>query len=342
MVAFGRISLGTAALAACVWSTPLRAQGAAPISQVDVHGAGRTPAQAPKDPTVAGSVVEHEELAAPGLRVADVLRGQVGVQVTQFGGVGAPATASIRGATSAQVPVYLAGVALNDDVAGAADLSRIPLWLVDRMEIYRGNAPLEADRLGIGGAIFFEPRWPRRTGAGAGGMLGSFGGRKAWGYASTGNRDAAVLAGVSAEAATNDYPFVNDQGRLLAPTGLSVSHMANADVSTYDAWLLGRARVARDAMVDAFVNATTRAQGVPNLALVPSREARAFFDRAIGGTRAVIALDSDGTASIEARAALLVARAVYSDPLEELALLAHRLELAGARVDERVALRDDV
>jgi iron complex outermembrane receptor protein len=342
IVDFRRTSLGTAALAACVWSAPLRAQEAAPASQVDVRGARRTPAQAPKDATVAGSLVEHEELAAPGLRLADVLRGQVGVQVTEIGGVGAPATASIRGATSAQVPVYLAGVLLNDDIAGAADLSRIPLWLIDRMEIYRGNAPLEADRLGIGGAIFFEPRWPRRTEAGAGGMLGSFGARKAWGYASTGNRDAAVLAGVSAEAATNDYPFVNDQGRLLAPTGFSVSHMTNADVTTYDAWLLGRARIHRDAVVDSFVNATTRVQGVPNLALVPSREARVSFDRAIGGVRAVLPLDGDGTASLETRAALSLARAVYSDPLEELALLARRVELAGARVDERVALRAEV
>ena len=63
--------------------------------------------------------------------------------------------------TAAETPVYLAGVRINDDVAGAADLSTLPLWLIDRVEIYRGNAPLEADRFGIGGAIFFEPLRPR-------------------------------------------------------------------------------------------------------------------------------------------------------------------------------------
>jgi iron complex outermembrane receptor protein len=339
MLHVGRISLGAAALAAVVWPARLRAgeEDSSPPT-VDVRGGRRSPARAPKDPTVAGSVVSREELAAPGLRVAEVLRGQVGVQVTETGAFGTPATASVRGATAAQIPVYLAGVCLNDDVAGTADLSRIPLWLVDRVEIYRGNAPLEADRLGLGGAIFFEPRWPTGTAAATGQMLGSFGAQGAWGYASLGNRDAAVLAGVSAETATNDYTFTNDHGTLLAPTGTSLQTMSNAQVATYDAWLLGRATLGSGRVVDAFANATTREQGVPTLALVPSREARASFDRALAGARAVIPVDRDGVASLEARSAVSLARAEYSDPLDELALQAHRVVLAGARADERLGL----
>jgi iron complex outermembrane receptor protein len=339
MVDLGRASLGAAAFAAVFW--PLRARLLADEepAQVDVRGPRRAPTRAPKDATVAGSVVEREELSAPGLRVAEVLRGQVGVQVTETGGLGAPATASIRGATAAQVPVYLAGVPLNDDVAGTADLSRIPLWLIDRVEIYRGNAPLEADRLGLGGAIFFEPRWPHATEAGTGQMLGSFGAHGAWGYAAVGGRDAAVLAGVSAEAATNDYPFVDDHGTLLAPTGSSVQRMSNAQVETLDAWLLGRARLGGGgATVDAFANATSREQGVPTLALVPSRAAHGSLGRGLGGARAMLPLDERGAVKLEARASVSVARAVYDDPLSELALLAHRVTLDGARVDERLAL----
>jgi iron complex outermembrane receptor protein len=308
-----------------------------PRSEVNVRGR-RSADRAPKDPTVAGAVVTREELSSPGLRVAEVLRSQVGVQVSEAGGLGAPATASVRGATAAQLPVYLAGVCMNDDVGGAADLSRIPLWLVDRVEIYRGNAPLEADRLGIGGALFFEPRWPRATEAGAGAMLGSFGARSTWGYAAVGGKDAAVLAGVSAEAAQNDYPFRNDHGTLLAPTGTSVDRLSNAQVTTYDAWLLGRARVG-EGRVDAFANATSREQGVPTLALVPSREARATFDRGLGGARAEVPLGAHGNASLEARSAVSYVRAVYDDPLGELTLLAHQVKLEGERADERVAMR---
>jgi iron complex outermembrane receptor protein len=179
MLCCRRLPLGAAVIAVGVSSTHVRAEQAPAITEVKVRGARDAPSRAPKDTTIAGSVIGREELSAPGVHVADVLRGQVGVEVTETGGVGAPATASIRGATAAQVPVYLAGVRLNDDVAGTADLSRIPLWLVDRVEIYRGNAPIEADRLGIGGAIFFEPRWPRGREVGAAAMLGSYGARSA-------------------------------------------------------------------------------------------------------------------------------------------------------------------
>jgi iron complex outermembrane receptor protein len=342
----GRASLGAAAFLATIsWPGRVRAEGQASgadgasghgPTEVRVRGARRSRARAPKDPTVAGSVVEREELSSPGVRVGEVLRSQVGVQVTETGGIGAPSTASVRGATAAQLPVYLAGVRLNDDVAGVTDLSRIPLWIIDRVEIYRGNAPLEADRLGLGGAIFFEPRWPRRTGGGAGAMMGSFGTRSTWAYACAGGRDAAVLAGVSAEAAQNDYPFVSDHGTLLAPTGTTVVRMSNAQVATYDAWALARARVARSGVVDAFANFTSREQGVPTLALLPSREARATFDRGIGGARAIVPLGDRVT--LEARTAVSVAHAVYHDPLDELDLLTHRLTLDGARFDERVGL----
>jgi iron complex outermembrane receptor protein len=340
----GRTSLGAAAFAAAGLSAlvPVRARAdddTASTSQVDVHGAARSPADAPKDPTVAGSVVSRDDVATPGLRTAEALRSQVGVQVTETGGAGTPATASVRGATAAQLPVYLAGVPLNDDVGGSADLSRIPLWLVDRIEVYRGNAPLDADRLGIGGAVFVEPRRPRGAEAGAGETIGSWGERGGWGFAAVGDRDASVLAGVSAETATNDYPYVNDHGTLLAPTGSTVQPMTNAQVATYDAWLLGQARLGAAGSIDAFANATTRSQGVPTLALVPSREAHATFDRGLGGARAVVPLDAAGRSQLETQSSVVLARTVYSDPLDELFLQAKTLTLSGSRITERAALR---
>jgi iron complex outermembrane receptor protein len=316
------------------------AQGDEPEpDEVRVLGSARSPASAPKDPTVAGAVVSEEEVAAPGVRATELLRGQVGVQVAEMGGAGAPGTASIRGATPAQLPVYLAGVRLNDEIAGTADLSRVPLWLIDRVEIYRGNAPIEADRLGIGGAIFFEPRWPHDRALAASATLGSWGTRGLRAWASTGDRDAAVLAGVSVEAATNDYPFTNDRGTLLVPSASTTSTMSNADVTTYDAWLLGRARVHDSGTVDAFANATAREQGVPTLALVPSRRARGAFDRAISGARALLVLGPRVT--LEAQSSISLAVSHYSDPLEELALAAHDVRLSGARASERLGARLD-
>ncbi len=104
--------------------------------------------------------VDERELTRPGANAASVLSHVPGVQVSESGGSADPATASLRGATSAQTPVYLAGIRLNDDVTGSVDLSLIPVWMLGRAEIYRGNAPADSDRLGIGGAVYFEPRAP--------------------------------------------------------------------------------------------------------------------------------------------------------------------------------------
>src|SRR5262249_17886142 len=103
----------------------------------------------PREPSVAGSVIREDRLRGPGLEAGAVLRTQPGVAVRETGGYGAPSTASIRGATGAQTPIYLAGVRLNDDVGGTADLSLVPLWLLKQLEIYRSNAPLAGDQLGI-------------------------------------------------------------------------------------------------------------------------------------------------------------------------------------------------
>ena len=329
-----RFPLGIAAIAACVWSGVARGDDA-DTADVNVRAPKRRGTRAPKDSTVAGEVIERDEIDLPGGQAADVLRGHPGLQITESGGAGAPATASIRGATPAQLPVYLAGVRLNDDVAGTADLARVPLWLIDRVEIYRGNAPIEADRLGIGGALFLEPRRPSGREVAASAMLGSFGERGAWTYGALGDRDASVLVGVSADGATNDYPFQNDHGTLLAPTGTTTSTMANADETTYDAWALGSLR-ASGATIDAFANGTAREQGVPTLALIPSREARATYDRAIGSARAVLPLSA--ATALETQTSLSIANAIYRDPLGELALAAHRVDLEGARVAERLAV----
>jgi iron complex outermembrane receptor protein len=332
-----RLPAGVAAIAACVWSSVARAD--AEVEEVIVRAPKSPGTQAPRDPSVAGQVIERDEIDKPGAQVADVLRGRPGLQVTESGGVGAPATASIRGATPAQLPVYLAGVRLNDDVAGTADLARVPLWLIDRIEIYRGNAPIEADRLGIGGALFFEPRWPSRREVAGGAVFGSFGKREAWTYGALDDQDGSVLVGLSAEGATNDYAFDNDHGTLLASTGTTTSTMSNADETTYDAWVLGRARTS-GAVIDAFANGMAREQGVPTLALIPSRAARATFGRAIASARARLPLGED--TSLEAQTSLSVADSTYHDPLNELALAAHLVDLRGARLAERLAIRKAV
>jgi vitamin B12 transporter len=323
-------------------SAPTPPSAAPVVEEVQVRGdAIRDPVGA-RDADVAGSVVTRERLVGPALEAQDVLRGEPGVVVTESGGFGAPATAAIRGATAEDTPVYLAGVRLNDDVGGTADLSLVPLWLIDRIEIYRGNAPLDADRLGPGGAIFFEPRRPTGEIGGLGYYGGSWGASKGWAYAGERSGPVGVIAGVSADRATNRYPFTNDNGTLFERADDATAARENADETTVEGWSLARVDLGGGATLDLLANVITREQGVPSLALVPTRAARERADRGLVGVAIRVPLDAEGRATIDARTSVLVGGTVYTDPLGELSLHTPELRVEGRRVEQAIGATVDV
>jgi iron complex outermembrane receptor protein len=334
-----RHALGVAAaLLVALCAEPVRADDAPP-PEVEVRGAPVSPAAAPKDPSVAASTLRRDELKGPGRSAADALRGEVGLSVAETGGLGAAATASVRGATAAETPVYLAGVRINDDVAGAADLSTLPLWLIDRVEVYRGNAPLEADRFGIGGAIFFEPIRPREALAGLGGLIGSYGSRALWAFAATGGKDHGLLVGARLEGADNDYSFVNDRGTLFDDGDDRVETLQNADATGLDLWALGHARVGGGA-TELVLNRFEREQGVPRLALVPTHASRQRTERTLAAVTGRAPLGP--SSALDARTSLLVTGTTVDDPLYELSLRTDRIELLGERLEQHLGARADV
>jgi iron complex outermembrane receptor protein len=266
-----------------------------------------------------------------------VLRTQPGVAVSDTGGYGALSTATIRGATAAQTPVYLAGVRLNDDVGGWADLSLVPLWLLHRVEIYRSNAPLEADQLGIGGAIFFEPKRPRGVEGSVGEMLGSFGARSAWAHGGAGNARAAVVAGARIEEATNDYAYANDHGLDLDPSQTTAGRLTNADAHTLDVWGLGSFALGKDGRADLVVNEVERRQGLP-AATIPSKRARVSVSRQLAGLTARVPCGKPGC-EISTTTSVVVSSAGYDDPLREESLGTTHLDVDGTRVEQAILAR---
>jgi vitamin B12 transporter len=327
-----------AALCLLAIAEPAGAEDAAPV-EVEVRGPPVSPASAPKDPSVAASTVRRAELEGPGRSAADVLRGEVGLTIAETGGFGAASTASIRGATAAETPVYLAGVRINDDVAGAADLSTLPLWLIDRVEIYRGNAPLEADRFGIGGAIFFEPLRPREPLAGFGALVGSHGSRAAWTFAATVGKKHRLLLGARLEGADNDYRFENDRGTLFDASDDRVDRLQNADATMLDLWALGDARLGKGT-VELVLNRFEREQGVPRLALVPTHASRQRSERTLAAVTTKTPLGTES--SLDARTTLLAAKTTLDDPLYELSLRTNRQTLVGERVEQHLGVRTNV
>jgi vitamin B12 transporter len=331
-------------LLALVWagalvSRAVQAQvGVSEEEEVTVRAAPLAPVIAGKDPSVAGSTLRRPELQAPGLSAADVLRTQVGVTLVETGALGAPATASVRGATAAETPVYVGGVRINDDVAGAADLSTIPLWLMDRVEVYRGNAPLEADRLTLGGAIFFEPLGPDRPRAGLGALAGSFGSRGLFAYSGSGNAEYGLLLGVRLEGADNDYPFYDTRGTELVPADDGWEKLENADVSLLDLWLMGSAAVG-EGKVELLVNHFERDQGATSLAAVRTQAARQRLTRSLAAVTGSAPLGD--SAWLELRTAGLVGGSLTTDPglPPELLVGTNQLETRGERVEQQIATR---
>ncbi len=281
-------------------------------------------------------MIPREDLEGPGLRAGDVLRRQPGVAIVDSGGYGALSTATIRGATSAQTPVYLAGIRLNDDVAGTADLSLVPLWMIDRIEVYRGHAPLEADRLGVAGAIFFEPRRPISNEAAAGGMLGSFGSEAYFARAQVGDERAGALFGLRYERARNDYAFVDDRGTRFVTDDDRIVLRTNADAATWDAWSLGTVKLTDRGRLDIVANVVSRNQGVPGLALLPTRSARARFDRELLGISTT--LQCGPRCEWRSFAHTLVAKSRLDDPEFELGLGSAGMTVRGARAESGTEL----
>lgn len=302
---------------------------AQPIEVVVREATG--PTRSSRDDSAASSVVRGERLDRPGADSADVLSTVPGVQVTRSGSSSDLATASIRGASSAQTPVYLAGIRLNDDVTGTADLSLVPLWMLDRVEVFRGSAPEAADRLGIGGAVFFEPRLPRRSAVGAGVELGSYGQLATWTGAELRAADAASLVVVRRAFAENDYTYESDRGQSFDGTTVSETRR-NADVQTGDAWVMGRLELAPSAQLRWFVNGLERTQGEPGLGVIQAEHSRSRTRRVLAGVTATVPCTAGERCRLELSSSALSAASTTTDPYRELGLGATTTTSRGDRV----------
>jgi iron complex outermembrane receptor protein len=313
------LSCGAAARAAA-------AEG--PALEVEVKGepAARS---GKRDPSGASQVVRDERLRAPGASAADVLAQIPGVQVARAGAESDLATASIRGATSAETPVYFAGVRVNDDTTGAADLSLLPLWMIQRVEVYRSGAPFDADRLGPGGAIFFEPVLPKSPRVGAGLGAGSFGELSTWVAGAAGDERAAATVAFRRRSATNDYPYVDGGGAHTR---------TNADFASYDLLSTARVQVGR-ASIRTVASALSREQGVAGLSVIPARAARARVSRMLAAATVSSPCAAGDRCALELQTSVLLSKSEVRDPLHEIGLVLPFAASAGARLVESARLR---
>lgn len=234
------------------------------------------------DATGPSTAIEGAALDRPGASTADILQGSPSVQVARTGGAAELATVSLRAASSAQTPIYLGPIVLNDELTGTADLSTLPPFFLRRIEIHRGFAPIELERPGLGGAVILLPEVARSSRVGAGLGVGSFGERFASGFASFAAPHAGAVLSLRLDQTNGSFHYRDDRGTRFDPSDDVDVTRANADARSIDLWSAARLSSGSRASTSALVRVFSREQGVPGLGVLPAARTRATSSQALG------------------------------------------------------------
>lgn len=161
------------------------------------------------DPTSSATEVDVRRHHGGLHTLEDAVREVPGARALRSGAWGSATTLSLRGSDGDQVEVLFGDVPLTTPDGGAFDLSTIPLWALDRIEVYRGGAPIWLGVSGVGGVVRLVPRL---EGPGVFGTMGigAFGLAHARAGASVSNGDIAWTTAVGATSSEGDFPYSAD------------------------------------------------------------------------------------------------------------------------------------
>ncbi|WP_075183244.1 TonB-dependent vitamin B12 receptor BtuB [Pantoea sp. 1.19] len=135
-----------------LWAQPGSAQPAADTVQVVTANRFQQPVSSVLAPTTVVTREEIDRWQAKSLN--DVMRRLPGVDAVQSGGMGQKTSLFIRGSNSNHVLVLIDGIRLNQSgISGSADISQIPLALVQRIEYVRGARSAVYGSDAIGGVV---------------------------------------------------------------------------------------------------------------------------------------------------------------------------------------------
>jgi len=279
-----------------------------PVEEVVVEAE----AWSPEEGTTQVTVVPVDDRLPASADVATAVQRAPGAVVQRLGGLGDWSSVSIRGSAARQVEVFLDGVPLNPEGAGAVNLSELPLRAFEAVHVYRGTVPLHLDSTAIGGAVDLV------TGDDPGGRVAV--GSGSW---NTG-RLSAVGSGetplgeaffaLGALSTDGDFPWFDDRGTRSDPTDdrfVVRDNNGTEQLALHGRWRVGPER-ARLTLFDGWVH---REEGVPGPVFDPWREVAYEVDRHL--PTAQLDLQGDGL-DAQARVWGLVRSEVLSDPADEL------------------------
>lgn len=302
------------------WAQSRETQQYEDVPEIIVEGEGVADEAPSKDDVAAADVVEREQIEEEPVSAGELLDRKEGVRVRELGGLGSFSTVSIRGSSSEQVRVLLDGVPLERASNGGIDLSIIPTENLERIEIYRGIAPLSTGGSAIGGVVNLRSIVPKKDALSLLGGGGSFGWRQAALHGAHAGEDSpyATLVSLSYEGAENDFSFDNPAGTPFDPSDDFSDERQNADFNRGDALVRAIRKLPRGGSLSLTQVFGTREQGVNiQLSATPQSATRLFEARSLTS----LALDLPGLSeysSLEARAFFAFSRLDIDDPRGEL------------------------
>jgi iron complex outermembrane receptor protein len=142
--------------------------------------------------------------------LSDVLSENIGIYIKSYG-TGGVASVSFRGTGASQTLIDWNGIKINSPMLGQADLSIIPVGLIDDVQVYFGGASMELNNGGIGGIINLEtkPVWKKETMISVNTGAGSFGDYSGLVKVRTGNTQFQTVTKGYFHSVENDFRYLS-------------------------------------------------------------------------------------------------------------------------------------
>jgi iron complex outermembrane receptor protein len=277
-----------------------RADGTADVSTAPVAGTSapppkpfetivRAPAPATPEPredrAASASVVLPGESPRAYDDVGTLMTEVPGVTTTRTGALGSFTTLSLRGSNPDQVRFVVDGVPLAIAEGGAVDVSTLPLGDVERVEVYRGQAPLAFGESAMGGIVSITTRTPGTPALGARAGTGSYGAYFGDVTAGAHAGRLRLYLGGHALSSAGDYPYANDNGTPLNPADDTTTGRRNNDVRQADGTLRAALDLRGRRALNLGVIGFLRDQGLPGQHFAQTRFVRFQTGRALGYLR---------------------------------------------------------
>jgi vitamin B12 transporter len=239
-----------------------------------------------------------------------------GVTTTRTGALGSFTTLSLRGSNPDQVRVFIDGVPIAIAEGGGVDLSTLPLGDVDRVEVYRGQAPLSFGESAMGGILSITTRTPGTPSVGARAGVGSFGASFADAHAGGSVGRLRLYVGVHGLSSAGDFPYVNDSGTTTNAADDRTVLRQNNDVEQADGTLRAAVDLPGRRTLSLGLIAFGRDQGLPGPNLAQTRFVRFETARALAYLRYESRDDLGPGGRLDAQLFFSAERDHFTDPGE--------------------------